>query len=100
MSKVKGSTVETIETPSGAHVGSSGYVETPFETNPALPQCEVELGIGFTEPTKPYGNVKVFVGIKVQCDVGEQDAIFDFCNEWVDEKLSAKMAEIKVEFPD
>jgi hypothetical protein len=87
--------METTETQGGTHTGSSEQVDSGVETDVTMPQCEVTFGAGFTEPTKPYGNVKVFCSLKVQCGVGEQDAVFGFCEEWVNDKLTKNMQEIK-----
>lgn len=94
MGIIKGTVTETTETPDGAHVGSSELVDVPFEQSD-LPKAEVTFGAGFTEPTKPYGNVKFYVSLKVECAVGEHDEVFDFAAEWVDERLSAKMKEVQ-----
>jgi hypothetical protein len=100
MGKVKGTAMETTATPDGASAGSSASVDTPFDQLDAIPQAEVTFGAGFTEPTKPYGNVKFYVQLKVQCAVGEQDDVFDFAAEWVDERLAKKMEEVKEAYPD
>lgn len=100
MGKVKGTVTETTETPDGAQIGGASEVDTPFEHLEMVPKCEVNFGAGFTEPTKPYGNVKFFVGIKIECAVGEQDDVFDFAAEWVDERLAKKMEEVKELYPD
>jgi hypothetical protein len=94
MGTAKGSATETIETPDGSLSGSSEQVDSGIElTN--VPQAEVVFAAGFTEPTKAYANVKVFVSLKLSVDVNEIDAGFDFCEEWVNERLSTKMKEVQ-----
>lgn len=79
--------------PDGSHKGSSEMVDSGIEVS-AVPQAEVQFGAGFTEPTKPYGNVRVYVSLKLQVDVSEIDEGFDFCEEWVNERLTTKMQEV------
>lgn len=96
----KGSATVTKETPDGASEASSETVDVPGNELTAVPQCEVTFGAGFTEPTKPYGNMKVYVQIKIPCDLGEQDTVLEFAEGWVGEKLNANMEAIKESYPD
>lgn len=74
-------------------------VDTGIDTNGALPQAEVTFGAGFTKPTEAFANVKVFVSLKVQCAVGEQDEVYNFCEEWVNERLSENMTALNEQYP-
>lgn len=100
MGSVKGSTVETTETPDGGHVKSSGHVDVPGELSAMVPQVSVQMGLGFTEPTKPYGNVKFYCSITIPCNIGEQDDIANFAEEWVSERCGKAMNDIKEQYPD
>jgi hypothetical protein len=86
--------METTETLDGSHSGSSEMVDSGIEVS-TTPQAEVVFGAGFTEPTKPYGNVKVYVSLKLAVDVPEIDEGFAFCEEWVNDRLSTKMQEVQ-----
>ena len=86
MGSVKGTAMETTETPDGAHVAKSSAVDVPGELDAAVPQVEVVVGLGFTQPTVPYGNTKYYVSIKIPCNLGEHDQIADFAEEWVSDR--------------
>jgi hypothetical protein len=95
MGTAKGVGTATTEMPGGASESSHEAVDSEIETNDALPKCSVKFGAGFTEPTEPYANVRVYVEIQIEGSVGEQDDIFDFAEEWVNDRLTTKMGEVK-----
>lgn len=88
--------METTETPDGAHVAKSEVVDVPVAAELAtdIPQVEVVVGLGFTQPTVAYGNTKYYVSIKIPCNLGEHDQIADFAEEWVSDRCDKARAAI------
>jgi hypothetical protein len=98
MVTAKGSGTATTETPDGASTSSSELVDSGVEVLGTVPQCEITFGAGFTKPTEPYANVKVYVQMKLTGDVGEHDALYEFAEGWVNEKLTENMQALNEQF--
>ena len=61
------------------------------------PQAYVELAMGVTEPTKPYGGVRVDVKLGFHTELGELDEAHEFQKEWIDSKIGAILEEVKAD---
>jgi len=63
----------------------------------AQPLQYVEVSLGLTEPTKPYGNIRVDVKLGLHVETSEIDAAFEFAKEWIDGKIGAIMEEVQAD---
>lgn len=97
MTKLKGEGVVTTETTSGESDLEEMSVESPFDgpADPPLPFAEVAFGCGFTKKTADYENVKVYVFVKLPVELEHLDEGYEFAVGWVEDRVNAKMTEIK-----
>jgi hypothetical protein len=66
--------------------------------SPGKQMCEVSVGSGITLNTGNYTAVRHDVRIMIPCEIGEQDVIYDFAKDWVDDRLSKMVTDTKAEF--
>jgi hypothetical protein len=73
-------------------------VELPAETTAAKgdegPWCEVGFEASYTHNLGNYQSARIAVTLKVPCKHGEVDAVFDFAEGWVNEKMEKLNGEI------
>jgi hypothetical protein len=67
---------------------SVSTVNTGFSTK-KTPDAQVSFGLGFTQPTQPYANVRASVSITVASDMKNIAAAYQFAKDWVDERTTA-----------
>lgn len=93
--KMKGMGSVTAETKDGMQlVKESEDVESPSTGEDEL-YAKVTWGFGGTIPTVQYGNVRMYAEIELPSKLTEIDDVFDFAVNWVDQKLTAKHAEVQ-----
>lgn len=50
--------------------------------------CQVTFGAGLTIPTQPYANARPYVCLTIPADIEHLQPAYDYCQNWVDEKLT------------
>ena len=80
--------VEEFAEKDGKEVHNHTYPVSVFG-EPAM----ITVKTGLTKNLGEYNSLRVDVGISYPCSQSEIDSTFDFCSEWVSNKLDALIAE-------
>ncbi len=59
------------------------------------PWCEVGVQSSYTHNLGNYQSVKIGVSIMIPCKPPEIDEVYDFCKNFVDNKLSKEVADLE-----
>lgn len=91
--KLKGASVQQVHHAEGdtSIIHENPLLQVPYTTKPL---GEVEWMAGTTIPTEPYANVRFDCRIKMPCPVGMENEVMDYCQEWVDARLTAVIDEV------